>query len=661
LVPGEGWVARWDSFYDRMGHWLEVAQSGGISSDTLPFILLVVALTWLSAYLFAWSVFCWHSPWLGLLPGGAALFANFTFSNQSPLLAVLYVGGALMLIMRLSLTRRLQAWRREGVPYPEFLSLSFAHLTGWAVCLLLLLAWLMPAGTDAGPLASVWGALARPFESVSEDVVRLVGPIKTSRPLPIHGFGSILPFQGSIKLRDRPVVSVRLEEASGVASYPFLRGAVYDEYTSGGWKAGDREEVPRPPLNVDEADQQLLLGPYSRLVVARIQVADSKVARSLLFSIGEPVGADVDARAHLTSDAVGADIAFLEPARRLEPGATYAVVGAVADASADELRAARGVYPSWIEERYLQLPDDLPQRVLSLAGEVTAASDNPYDKAKAIEAYLRQIPVDYQLPGIPPGHDTIDYFLFDAQQGYFDYHASAMVVLLRAVGVPSRLAVGYLLDPSAFDADSRQYDLRELHAYAWPEVHFPAIGWVPFNPTPDRPALMRAGDPGEGSSWYSIDPSILGSLGELGSLPGVPSGSGPEGPPLPAARGGGSYPIVLWVLAGLAAAAVALGIGSRLAWERNLAGLPYPQRIWEQTVRLATWARLAPQEHQTPREYARQLERRLAGVEGVNTLAEAYGRSRFGRKPFAEAEASQLHGVWKRVRNRLLVRLISWR
>jgi len=728
LVPGDGWVARWGVFHDRLSHWLEVARSGGISNDTLPFILLVVALTWLFAYLFAWSVFRWHNPWLALLPGGAALFVNFTFSDQSSLLAVLYIGGGLLLIMRLSLTRRVQEWQRQGVSYPEFVSLSTAHLTSWAVLLLILVAWLTPAAVDARPLDDVWGYLSRPLLGLSDDTIRLAGPIKAKKSLSIHDFSSVLPFRGSIKLSNRSVISVTLKDGASLGDHPFLRGAVYDEYQAGGWQAVGRREVTLAAADLEQAGVQIVLysPPGTQTLVARVRVADAAIARSLVFSVGQPLAADVETKAEFASEAVysikpdeepdsswpspvyeaagtlrahlGAgsaalsdqevfdllppglvglevvrkgstvervdvavgqpvpDIALLKPAQKLRPGDTYTVMGAVADVSADELRAADEVYPAWVSERNLQLPEELPQRVSELAGRLTAGSGNPYDKAKAIEAYLRLIPVDYQMRDIPPARDAVDYFLFEAQEGYFDYHASAMVVLLRAAGVPARLAVGYLLDASAFDSRAQQYNIREAHAYAWPEVYFSGIGWMPFNPSPDRPAIVRPGELSGGAAWWGIDSFLREFPPSREGTAAVPS----EGAPQTSAAAGqeGNYFFVLWLVVGLAVAAGAIVLGSRLAWERGLAGLPYCQRVWEETLRLATWARLGPRPDQTPREYAHHLETRLASLEGLDLLAEVYGRSRFGGKPLPEGEAAQLRPIWRRVRNRLLTRIL---
>jgi len=674
-VPGDDWFARWDVFYARMDHWFDVASRGGISNDTLPFTVLVVSLTWLSAYVFGWSVFRWQNPWLGLLPGGGALFANFTFSDQLSMLALLYLGGALLLVMRLSLARNLRDWKREGTPYPTFLSLSFVHLASWAVGLLLLVGWLAPVAVAAQPLSSVWDDLARPFLSLSDETVRLIGPVQTRKVLPIHAFKSVLPFQGSIQLRERDVLSLTLDRAEGLANYPFLRGAVYDEYTAGGWLAGERFESDRPPTDLAAIDPGLLLD-NQRLIVAHIRVANSRVARSVLFSIGEPVGADVPTKAEaneLWNDREGMStrpsfsITLMRPPDRLAPDATYSSAGLVTDATADDLRFAEYYPVIGVTQRYTQLPDDLPQRVRDLAWELAADQPTTYDKVKAVEAYLRLIPIAYRLLEVPPGQDAVDYFLFEAREGFFDYHASAMVVLLRAVGIPSRLAVGYALDPSAFDADNRRYNIREEHAYAWAEAYFPGFGWLAFNPSPERPAVTRQGDAiVEGGGWFgNIDPAILGSLG-LGLQPQPGTSETEENPPAEAVDGagdeGGGIPLSVWLALGLGVAAVALVAGGgRLAWERGLGGLPYPQRTWEQALRLAGWARLGPRPEQTPMEYAYDLKARLPDVEDLDYLAAAYGRSRFGRKSADGEENERLRAVWQRLRAKLLLRVLFWR
>ena len=122
--------------------------------------------------------------------------------------------------------------------------------------------------------------------------------------------------------------------------------------------------------------------------------------------------------------------------------------------------------------------------------------------------------------------------------------------------------------------------------------------------------------------------------------------------------------VTIYVLAGLAAGlAVAASLAGRAgyAWVGGLSGLAPPARLWEQTVRLASWARLPPAPGQTPCEYAEALRARVPGVDGVDTLADAYVRHRFGGRQLDEAERTRLETAWRTVRGRLLRRLLRLR
>jgi transglutaminase-like putative cysteine protease len=118
---------------------------------------------------------------------------------------------------------------------------------------------------------------------------------------------------------------------------------------------------------------------------------------------------------------------------------------------------------------------------------LTSAEPTPYDRARAIEQYLRTFPYSLDVPHPPPDQDLVDYFLNDLRKGYCDYYASAMVVLARAAGIPARLAIGYA--NGTYDLNSRRFLVTEADAHSWVEVFFPNIGWVAFEPTAGRPAL----------------------------------------------------------------------------------------------------------------------------------------------------------------------------
>jgi transglutaminase-like putative cysteine protease len=176
----------------------------------------------------------------------------------------------------------------------------------------------------------------------------------------------------------------------------------------------------------------------------------------------------------------------------------------------EELRAAGTEYPEWVTEKFLQLPDDLPQSIRDLAASVTADSDTPYDKAGAITRYLRgNIKYAPTIPKPPADADPLEWILFSHREAYCVYYASAEVVMLRSLGIPARMAVGFSqgtgtsavegLPEEAEEIAINTYTVRRNNAHAWPEVYFPGIGWVEFEPTGNQSPLDRPLAPRDGA------------------------------------------------------------------------------------------------------------------------------------------------------------------
>jgi hypothetical protein len=295
----------------------------------------------------------------------------------------------------------------------------------------------------------------------------------------------------------------------------------------------------------------------------------------------------------------------------------------------------------------------LPQRVRDRAAEVTRDRRTPFEKAKAIEEYLRTYPTTFDIRSLPPNRDAVDHFLFEERKGYSDYQASAMVVMLRSVGVPARLAVGYVVDE--FDLSVRRYLLREKHAYAWPEVYFPTYGWVEFSPYGEAPVIARPISDGAEGDTALTDDDLLSGLNEP-DFGEIFDDSGGAGPIVGSDRNILKMLLpLLYVLLGLVVVGGAAGLGIRFAWERGMAGLDYPSQLWEKTIRLATWLRLAPKPSETPSEYSRTLQRSLPGTEGIDQVANSYLRSRYGGgREVPPDERERLDSAWPPLRNRLL-------
>jgi len=270
----------------------------------------------------------------------------------------------------------------------------------------------------------------------------------------------------------------------------YWRSTVYDRYVDTGWVT---TTVTTQSVSADTPLIPGLLNGY-RLVHMDVNLVEPEGRlfwSGILFSADVPFKVNwrirppsdlfADQRTLLSADMFAASTST--DAYRAE---TYIPTPAI-----NELRSASADYPEEIRARYLSLPASLPDRVYDLARQITEGIMNPYEKAKAIETYLRtNYPYTLDVPPPPEGRDVADYFLFDLKEGYCDYYATAMVVLARASGLPARFVSGYA--PGSYDAPNAQYIVREKNAHSWAEVYFPEIGWVEFEPTASQPEIERA-------------------------------------------------------------------------------------------------------------------------------------------------------------------------
>lgn len=253
-------------------------------------------------------------------------------------------------------------------------------------------------------------------------------------------------------------------------------------------------------------------------------------------------------------------------------GGRYIAFSDRAPASAADLRAlgdtpAR-VLPLDVGSFYLQLPEVSPP-IRTLAAELAAREVTTFDKAGAVEAWMdRNTTVTDDAAPVPAGADALEAFLLEDRAGPPERAATAMVVMLRAVGVPARLAVGYL--PGRRDGPDEPFTVRASDVHAWVEVWFPTAGWQRFDPT------GRAPDPR--AEAESVWDRLLRFLERL-------------------------WP----VLAALVLAGAGWLAWRVAAWRRRRAALPWSTRYFARVER-AGRARGRPRRpEETPREYARGL------------------------------------------------------
>lgn len=258
------------------------------------------------------------------------------------------------------------------------------------------------------------------------------------------------------------------------------RGVGLTSFDGRHWYEENTEQIPVPPAMPDRFLLPLPEGwqrrPRRRL---RYRIQRAALSTDVIFAAASP--RELDGRLRLLAlDETGS----LHNPQHSEASFDYEVVSESGLPPAADLRRASPDYPEAIRRVYLDLPQ-LDPRIRDLARQVTAGDSSNYDRTSTIESYLRTH-FTYTLDpvGIRPD-DPIGSFLFQARQGYCEYFASAMAVMLRTLGIPARPVNGF--QTGTYNHVGKDYVVRARDAHTWVEVYFPDYGWIPFDPTPADP------------------------------------------------------------------------------------------------------------------------------------------------------------------------------
>lgn len=378
---------------------------------------------------------------------------------------------------------------------------------------------------------------------------------------------------------------------------------------------------------------------------------------------------------------------------RSEPtsdGLAYTVISQSPSTAAAALEAAGSRDPAEISRRYEQLPVGFPFVALRTARDVTAGAGSRYAQAVALQDWFRTT-FRYSLD-VPPGHgdDALVAFLA-SKEGYCEQFAGAYAAMARSLGIPARVAVGFT--PGDPDPDDPTlYRIRGRHAHAWPEVWFPDVGWVPFEPTPGRGmpgAEAYTGVPeaqDDATPTVSIVTTTTSTTTTPGTPPTAPATTAPDDPravPVPPAGDGPdtSPPTVRrWAWAGALALLLAAAgwllvvLLAPLVRRRRPAPTPAGAVLdaWHDAVAPVRWRTgLSPDPAETHREFAARAARALDDLAlpfaELATLATRAGWDPGGPDDSQVRRARTLsgqlrsaaiaaQGPWSRLRRRL-----SWR
>ncbi len=280
----------------------------------------------------------------------------------------------------------------------------------------------------------------------------------------------------------RPPVTI----PNGVRLY--WRARIYNVFDGDKWIAPLHETQPWDPET-----SKINLPVYDQRWLAKFEIVSSSFFTSII-SPGQATWVERSGAINfLPIPDNTIDLFSFQSEPLVRPGQAYDVQASISQATIYELKRSGSNYPDWITERYLFLSPTTTQRTIDLAKQITSSHENPLDQTLAIILFLRENMTYVEtIPPPPANHDAVDWFLFDYQKGFCNYYASAAVILLRSLGIPSRLVVGYSTGEMLEDG---QFLVRQKEAHAWPEVYFQNLGWVEFEPTASLPDIERlAGD-----------------------------------------------------------------------------------------------------------------------------------------------------------------------
>lgn len=643
-------------------------------------ILIFLCIPYWFASLYSGYQLTRYSHYLGsILPHGVLMFMvhilHYTSRDYTWMFGI-YLFLALLLLSRQNFLADQKKWVREHVQISSTSGVDISSTAMIVAGVMVVLAWGVPYVLPATAQGrEFWQKNVHEWVS-GESFDKLLASInKEKQPKP-RTFQTEMAL--GVRTPQSDLVVFQVYVPNNADEYPrfYWRGQVFDYYEDGRWRITGQSEARRESTSGDFEIPDI--GNRKRLGFTFDWFVDGQ---PILYTPSQPVWVNQNTillysgiPAEGESTTLGSeedpllDIMALRASPSLKAGDVYRAFSYAVNPIISELQTASENYPSWVTEKYLELPEDFSPRIRALAEEITAPYENPYDKSMAITEYLRQ-EITYSGSISFPNEtvDQLEYFLFEEKRGFCNYYASTQVLMLRSIGIPARLAVGYAQGEA--NIQNSIYVVRERDLHAWPEVYFPEYGWVEFEPTGNQDPLERPLEREE-----VIRPVVTPGSNPIRNLPlGEDELPQEELDPLDNASATAQVRVMLTVLAWLGGAFVILTVMVlkkrlapnvstaavlRRAIERSglklprwvfhwlsIASLPPIERHFQSINTSLKWMKKPQPIHATAVERANALKRALPNAsDSIDSLLQEHLAQAFS--PHGGAEAPARRAAW---------------
>ena len=628
---------------------LRAVITGGLGDIGIPngqemiFFFYLCFLCFFLGYFGSWLVYRARLPWLVAFVYTSIMLVNLNYVRQNLLpVFIVLLCSLLLLIARVHLTSQVMQWKRDGLrtdgAWLRAISGRCMQVASLLTLIVLVLSPILPMVTQPQSGVVFWNDVTNAWNNVLGGHVSLQNPgsiIQDYQP-PADFFGNQLMITGSVRL---PTGQVLTYTSSNGPQY--LEGFTYNQFDGHTWTSsidGDNGANTQMATANQQLQQDVAGINYTQVNTTVTLTHPPQETKNYIFGPAQPLMFDV--ATVIYGDGTASAWTQASP---LVTSEQYHVVSAVAPTDPKQYAniplplGSRGAFwendPNFaqVSASYLHIPGDLSPRVEQTLQSWTGNSGDAYDALKSIEAHLSDTTnFTYSVDNtpVPVNVDAVDWIL-QTHKGYCTYYATAMSIMGRMLGIPTRIVSGF--SQGHYDRQHKVWIVNGNDAHSWVQAYLPNFGWISFDPTPGFAPTQLKSNP-------TTPPTA--TKAPVHPVPTTPPASKkPVTPPKSTTSNKGLLDsprnatlLMAFSMTTLLLSLLFLLVAIGSYWWRTLfANSPFVTGMFWRLCYVARFIGIAPRKWQTPYEYSQELSKYVPEQAGlVFHLTHLFVRERYG-------------------------------
>jgi transglutaminase-like putative cysteine protease len=492
------WIDRLMITINRLGYSGYSLFNHRAVSDPILFLTLMLILFWVVGFFGGFEFLRSGKPWGALATAALCVLIIDQYPPQPPdrvfingaffLFGILFIGRTYFLLTR-------KEWELKGRKLDSDVNsrsvlmlislITSIFLIGWNIPLFL--GVMTPGSEMRQKWIEFWKPMNGPFTKAFASLQNYQAPEITGV------FNNQLDLGNSVPVSEDVVFQTHVSDPLPKGLNYYWRVRSYDQYQNGIWSSSINQQRQMPSG---------ITYPTPPWVGRTNKIIDFEIKKSMASMPASNYPLYINYPLLISSLSVAStnspiddweDIVSLSPQEWLQAGDHYRTIAFIDMPDSTQLQNSVGDYPEIIKKIDLQLPPHFSSKISELALKLTAGLSTSYEKSTVITEYIRKtIVYATEIKSPPQGQDPVEWVLFDLKKGFCNYDASAEVLMLRSLGIPARLVVGYAQGVALPEGNG--FKIREKDTHAWVEVYFRNFGWVEFEPTPIQPERLYLPD-----------------------------------------------------------------------------------------------------------------------------------------------------------------------